>query len=61
MDVDADVSKLQLLKRSFNSNKYKLEMDLQKSLPEKRDNVIILIDKLKRILIFEISLIYMLI
>ena len=44
MDVDADVSKLQLLKRSFNSNKYKLEMDLQKSLPEKRDNVIILID-----------------
>lgn len=48
MDVDADVSKLQLLKRSFNSNKYKLEMDLQKSLPEKRDNVIILIDKLKK-------------
>ena len=27
MDVDADVSKLQLLKRSFNSNKYKLEME----------------------------------
>lgn len=30
MDVDASVSRLQLLKRSFNSNKYKLEMDLQK-------------------------------
>lgn len=48
MDVDASVSRLQLLKRSFNSNKYKLEMDLQKVLPERRDNIKNLIDKLEK-------------
>lgn len=48
MDVDASVSRLQLLKRSFNSNKYKLEMDLQKVLPERRDNIKNLIEKLEK-------------
>ena len=48
MQVDADVSRLQLLKRSFNSKKYKLERDLQKVLPEKRNNIKNIIDKLEQ-------------
>ena len=48
MEVDADVSRLQLLKRSFNSKKYKLERDLQHVLPEKCDNIKCIIDKLKK-------------
>lgn len=48
MQVDADVSRLQLLKRSFNSKKYKLERDLQKVLPEKRNNIKNVIDKLEQ-------------
>ena len=48
MQVDADVSRLQLLKRSFNSKKYTLERDLQKVLPEKRNNIKNIIDKLEQ-------------
>lgn len=48
LDVDADVSRLQLLKRNFNGNKYKLEKDLQEILPQKRDNIKTIMDKIEK-------------
>lgn len=48
MEVDSEVSRLQLLYRSFLSSRYKLETDIKQVLPERRENNERLLEKLKQ-------------
>lgn len=47
MEVDAEVTRLQLIKRSFTANKYKLEKELCQVLPEKQHNLKGIIEKIR--------------
>lgn len=47
MEVDAEVAKLQLLKRSYTSNRYKLEKDYKEVIPKSIDNYKSLIAKVQ--------------
>lgn len=46
MEVDAEVTRLQLIKRSYTANKYKLERDLYTVLPEKEERYKQIIEKI---------------
>ena len=48
MEVDSEVSRLQLLHRSFLSNRYTLETNIKKVLPERRTKKMDLLEKLKK-------------
>ena len=48
MEVDAEVSRLQLLKRNFNANRYKLENDFTTVLPERKERLETLIGKIEK-------------
>lgn len=48
MEVDSEVSRLQLLQRSFLSGRYKLETDIKQVLPERREKSEKLLEKLKQ-------------
>jgi len=47
MEVDSEVAKLQLLKRSYTSNRYKLEKDYKEVIPNRIENYKDLIEKVK--------------
>lgn len=46
MEVDSEITKLQLLKRSFQKNRYKLEKDFLETLPNRKEH---LTDKIEKI------------
>ena len=48
MEVDSEVSRLQLLRRNFISTRYKLEKDYLQVLPEKKEKYESLIERVKR-------------
>lgn len=48
MEVDAEVTKLSLLKRNFTSNKYKLEKEMYQVLPERAQKLKTAVEKIKR-------------
>jgi len=48
MEVDAEVSRLELLKRNYTSNKYKLEKDYTYILPEKKERIEKEIEKIEK-------------
>ena len=48
MEVDAEVSRLQLLKRNYTSNKYRLEKDYLHILPERKKNILSMIEKVEK-------------
>lgn len=47
MEIDSEVTKLQLLKRSFLKNRYKLEKDFLEVLPNRKDRLTDKIEKLR--------------
>lgn len=47
MEVDAEITRLNLLKRSFDANRYKLERDYKEVLPSKKEQLKSIIDKIR--------------
>ena len=47
MEVDAEITRLNLLKRSFDANRYKLEWDYKEVLPSKKEQLKSIIDKIR--------------
>lgn len=51
MEVDAEVSRLNLLKRNFNANRYKLENDFKRVLPSKKEKLEDAVSKIQQDLV----------
>lgn len=48
MEVDAEVSRLQLLKRNYTANRYRLEKNYLQILPERKENILSMLDKINK-------------